>query len=87
MVLSLFVGINNNFKTRILTQALIKYKTQADYSWILQCILKATGNISPIILFTNYDLGMIVAVQVINPTTHHLLCIYHIVENVKKSQV
>ena len=32
MAFSLFVGIDNNYKTRILTQALIKYEIQADYS-------------------------------------------------------
>ncbi|PKC72219.1 hypothetical protein RhiirA1_452629 [Rhizophagus irregularis] len=34
--LSLFVGIDSNFKTRILVQALTKYETLADYKWILQ---------------------------------------------------
>ena len=28
---SLFVAVDNNYKTRIVAQALIKYKTQADY--------------------------------------------------------
>jgi hypothetical protein len=31
MALSLFVGIDNNFKTRVFTLALTKYKIQADY--------------------------------------------------------
>ncbi|GET51062.1 protein FAR1-RELATED SEQUENCE 5-like [Rhizophagus irregularis DAOM 181602=DAOM 197198] len=31
MALNLFVGIDNNFKTRVLAQALMKYETQADY--------------------------------------------------------
>ena len=34
MALSLFVCIDNNFKTRIVAQALIKYETQAAYEWI-----------------------------------------------------
>src|SRR5436305_14937901 len=34
MALSLFVGIDNNFKTRVLAQALTKYATPADYIWI-----------------------------------------------------
>ena len=84
MSLSLFVGIDNNYKTRVLAQALIKYETQADYSWILQCTLEATDNLPPIVLFTDSDPGMIAAVQVVYPETRHLLCIYHIAENVKK---
>ena len=39
MALSLFVAIDSNYKTRIVAQALIKYETQADYNWILQCTL------------------------------------------------
>ncbi|RIB08957.1 hypothetical protein C2G38_2210197 [Gigaspora rosea] len=49
MALSIFVGIDNNFKTRVLAQALTKYKTLVDYSWILQCILEATESLSPIL--------------------------------------
>lgn len=84
MALCLFVGIDNNFKTRVLAQALTKYETQADYSWILRCTLEATDNLSPLILFTDSDPGMIAAIQVVYPGTRHLLCIYHIIENVKK---
>src|SRR5208282_3635067 len=37
MALSLFVAIDNNYKTRIVAQALTKYETQADYEWVLKC--------------------------------------------------
>ncbi|EXX50615.1 hypothetical protein RirG_269120 [Rhizophagus irregularis DAOM 197198w] len=84
MALSLFVGVDNNFKTRILAQALTKYETLADYNWILQCTLEATSNLSPVVLFTDGDPAMIAAVQNTYPQTRHLLCIYHITENVKK---
>ncbi|EXX78565.1 hypothetical protein RirG_013880 [Rhizophagus irregularis DAOM 197198w] len=46
MALSLFVGIDSNFKTKILAQALTKYETLADYKWILQCTLEATSNLT-----------------------------------------
>ncbi|HKQ22499.1 MAG TPA: hypothetical protein VJS91_10700 [Nitrososphaeraceae archaeon] len=84
MALSLFVGIDNDFKTRILAQALTKYETQADYEWILHCTLEATNNLSPLVLFTDGDPAMIAAVHVVYPQTRHLLCIYHIIENIKK---
>ncbi|CAB4429007.1 unnamed protein product [Rhizophagus irregularis] len=84
MALSLFVGIDNNFKTRVLAQALTKYETQADYIWILQCTLKVTNNLSPRVLYTDGDPAMLAAVQVVYPQTRHLLCIYHIAENIKK---
>ncbi len=88
IALSLFVGIDNNFKTRVLAQALTKYEIQADYNWILQCILKATNNLSPVILYTDSDPAMLAAVQVIYPQTHHLLCILsHYRECKKKGQI
>ncbi|EXX69173.1 hypothetical protein RirG_098420 [Rhizophagus irregularis DAOM 197198w] len=76
MALSLFVGIDNNFKTRVLAQALTKYETQADYIWILQCTLKVTNNLSPYVLYTDSDPVMLAAVQVVYSQTHHLLCMY-----------
>ena len=66
MALSLFVGIDHNYKTRILAQALTKYETQADYDWILRCTLEVT-NIQPIVLFTDGDPAMIAAIQVVYP--------------------
>jgi transposase-like protein len=84
MALSLFIDVNNNFKIRILAQALTKYETLTDYNWILQCTLEVTNNLSPVVLFTIGDLAMIAAVQKIYLQTRHLLCIYHITENVKK---
>ena len=32
IALSLFVAVDNNYKTRIVVQALIKYETQVDYN-------------------------------------------------------
>ncbi|CAB4400644.1 unnamed protein product [Rhizophagus irregularis] len=84
MALSLFVCIDNNFKTRIVGQALIKYETQAAYEWIFQCMLESVDNVSPKVIFTDGDPAVIAAIRVIYPQTQHLLCIYHIVENVKK---
>ncbi|CAG8821606.1 28801_t:CDS:2 [Gigaspora margarita] len=61
MALSIFVSIDNNFKTRILAQALIKYKTFADYNWILQKTLEATDNLPPMVLFMDGDPAMLAA--------------------------
>jgi len=84
MALSLFVAIDNNYKTRIVAQALTKYENQIDFHWILQYILQVTDNLQPKVLFTDSDLAIIAAVQVVYPQTCHLLCIYHLLENIKK---
>ncbi|PKY17046.1 hypothetical protein RhiirB3_382219, partial [Rhizophagus irregularis] len=47
MALSLFVAVDNNYKTRIVAQALTKYENQADFNWILQCTLQASNNLAP----------------------------------------
>jgi hypothetical protein len=46
--------------------------------------LKATNSFSLCVLYTDGDLAMLAAVQVIYLQTYHLLCIYHITENIKK---
>jgi MULE transposase domain/FAR1 DNA-binding domain len=84
MALSLFVAVDNNYKTRIVAQALTKYENQADFNWIFQCILQASNNLPPKVLFTDSDPAIIAAVQIVYPQTRHLLCIYHLLENVKK---
>jgi len=84
MALSLFVAIDNNYKTRIVAQALTKYENQDDFNWIFRCTLQATNNLLPKVLFTDSDPAIIAAVQVVYPQTRHLLCIYHLLENVKK---
>ncbi|CAG8789063.1 43103_t:CDS:2 [Gigaspora margarita] len=50
MALSIFVGIDSNFKTRILAQ-------------ILHRALEATDNLSPAVLFTDSDPAMLAAIQ------------------------
>ena len=84
MALSLFIAIDNNYKTRIVVQALTKYENQDDFNWILQCTLQATNNLLPKVLFTDSDPAIIAAVQVVYLQTRYLLCIYHLLENVKK---
>ena len=84
MALSLFVAVDNNYKTRIVAQVLTKYENQADFNWIFQCILQASNNLLPKVLFTDSDPAIIAAVQVVYSQTRYLLCIYHLLENVKK---
>jgi hypothetical protein len=63
MALSLLVAVDNNYKTRIIAQALTKCENQADFNWIFQCTLQASNNLPPKVLFTNSDPAIIAAVQ------------------------
>ncbi|CAB4410505.1 unnamed protein product [Rhizophagus irregularis] len=65
MALSLFIAIDNNYKTRIVMQALTKYENQADFNWILECTLQATNDLQPKVLFTDSDPAIIAAVQLV----------------------
>ena len=75
MALSLFVCIDNNFKTRIVAQALIKYETQAAYKWIFRCTLEAIGEVQPKVIFTDSDPAVIAAIQVVYPQAYYAFII------------
>ncbi|CAG8763117.1 13232_t:CDS:2, partial [Gigaspora margarita] len=78
MALSIFIGIDNNFKMRILAQALIKYETFADYNWILQKTLEATNNLSSMVLFTNGNPAILAAIQIKEPENNFDNAVEHI---------
>ncbi|PKK59729.1 hypothetical protein RhiirC2_794410 [Rhizophagus irregularis] len=61
MAFSLFVAIDNNYKTRIVVQMLTKYKNQADFN--CQCILQTSNNLPSKVIFTDSDSVIIAAVQ------------------------
>jgi len=42
------------------------------------------NNLSPKVIFTDGDPALIAAVQMVYPEARHLLCIFHLLENVKK---
>ncbi|PKY28569.1 hypothetical protein RhiirB3_444785 [Rhizophagus irregularis] len=50
------------------------YDVIADFNWILQCTLQAFNNLPSKVLFSDSDLAIIAAVQVVYPQTRHLLC-------------
>ncbi|CAG8822604.1 30397_t:CDS:2, partial [Gigaspora margarita] len=72
IVLSIFVSIDNNFKMRILVQALIKYKIFANYNWILQKTLEATNNLLPIVLLMDSNPAMLATIQLVKIVEYEL---------------
>lgn len=62
MSLSFFITIDNNMKSRIIAQALLMdRKIKEVYSWVLQCIIDATGLMSKVFV-TDADPGMDTAI-------------------------
>ena len=84
MPLSVFVGIDNNGRTRLLAQAIVGDETFETYQWILQCALKATEK-QPIVLFTDADPALNAAIPLQFPNSYHAHCIYHIGQNLPKN--
>lgn len=84
MPLSVFVGVDNNGRTRLLAQAIISDETFETYQWILQCTLQATDH-QPVVFFTDADPAMDAAVPIKFPDSYHAHCIYHIGQNLPKN--
>ena len=80
--LSLFVIVDCDNKTRLLTQAFVQDETLETYLWILQC-LKRTS-IEPGVIITDADPAMIGVIQQELPNTHHVHCIFHIHQNLPR---
>lgn len=85
MPLSLFVVQDNNMKSRIVAQALISDETTDSYRWVLSMTKKATQERTPNVFITDGDSAMKNAIILEYPVTHHILCIWHLKENIKKN--
>ncbi|EXX71211.1 protein FAR1-RELATED SEQUENCE 11-like [Rhizophagus irregularis DAOM 181602=DAOM 197198] len=84
MPLSVFVGVDNNGRTRLLAQAVISNEIFETYQWILQCVLQATEK-QPLVFFIDADPAMDTAIPVQFPNSYHAHCIYHIEQNLPKN--
>ncbi|CAB5358378.1 unnamed protein product [Rhizophagus irregularis] len=64
------------------SQAFIQDETEESYLWLLKC-LKHT-NIEPKTIITDSETAMIGALQEELPNTFHVICIYHLSQNLSK---
>lgn len=80
MPLSLFVAVDNHFRTRLVAQALVCDETKDTYEWILTSTLKATGH-APRVFITDSDPAMDVAIDNQYSDSYSLHCLYHISQN------
>jgi len=83
MYLSVFMVKDNYGRFRNIANALVEDEMSSTYTWILQCLLKATG-ITPKSFWTDSEPGLINAVSQVFPTTPHFYCLFHIWQNVIK---
>jgi hypothetical protein len=83
MYLSIFIIKDNYERFQNIANVLVKDEMSSTYTWILQCLLKATG-IIPKSFWTDSEPGLINAVSQVFPTTPHFYCLFHIWQNVIK---
>ena len=84
MLLLLFLAIDNNTRSCLITQALVSNETAESYKWILECTKKAIIA-KPLVFVTNADPAADVAIGQIYLKTHPIYCIFHISENLPKN--
>lgn len=82
--LSLFILIDNYNKSRLAAQAFVQDERQETYEWVLQCCLEAC-EVPPLTFVTDGDPAMIAAASVVFPKAHHMLCLFHIYQNLPKN--
>ena len=80
MPLSLFVAVDNHFRTRLVAQAVVNDETKATYEWLLNATLKATNH-TPRVFITDADPGMDAAIDSQYSSAYPLHCLYHISQN------
>jgi len=83
MMLCIITIIDNNYRTWIVTCAIIEDKTLDTYKWIFENILIKIGSSSRII-FTNSDPSITQLIKDIYSNVQHILCIFHIDLNLWK---
>jgi hypothetical protein len=84
MYLSVFMIKDNYGKFRNVANALVEDEMASTYIWILQCLMKATNNITPKAFWTDSEPGLINAAAHVFPTTPHFYCLFHIWQNITK---
>ncbi|CAB4423154.1 unnamed protein product [Rhizophagus irregularis] len=78
MYLSVLMVKDNYGRFRNIANALVEDEMASTYTWILQCLMKATDNIAPKAFWTDSEPGLINAASQIFPTTPHFYCLFHI---------
>ncbi|CAG8599621.1 16277_t:CDS:2, partial [Racocetra fulgida] len=81
--LSIFTIVDNNFKSRIVAQAILPDETSKSYRWLLQQTIDATG-VHPGAFIIDADLDLESVVPKIYPNTFLLYCVWHIGRNIEK---
>jgi len=84
MPLSVFIVIDSDQRSRIVATAIVSDETVSTYEWILKETMLATGNLQPVVIFTDGDPAMQVAISTQYSETIVRHCAFHIRQNLIK---
>src|SRR6266542_329616 len=84
MILSLFVGFNNNHQNILLVQALLIDKSLDLHTWMFYKIIEAT-NIQLKVILTNANSAVDLAIHQIFNLSYPIHYTYHIIQNLHKN--
>ncbi|KAE8671018.1 hypothetical protein F3Y22_tig00112000pilonHSYRG00211 [Hibiscus syriacus] len=75
------VGVNHHHNTIVFATAIIANETSQSFEWVLQNVLEAMMNKSPISVVTDGDRAMQRAIKSVIPYAKHRLCSWHLSRN------
>lgn len=87
MPLVVLSGVNNEGKNCIMGYALIRRETLETYAWVLQSFVAFNNGNAPKVILTDFDPSMAGAIERVMPQTTHLLCQWHMMQNLKKNML
>ncbi|CAG8779965.1 11254_t:CDS:2 [Dentiscutata erythropus] len=85
MLLSIFIVIDSNHRSRIAATAIVCDETVSTYEWILEQTKLATNSFQPKMIFTDADPAMQVAIATKYSKTIVRHCAFHIQQNLVKN--
>jgi hypothetical protein len=85
MPLVVFSGVSNEGRNVIMGFGLVRRETMETYEWLLSTLSKLNETREPAVLLTDFDASMAGAIERSLPKTTHLLCQWHMMQNLKKN--
>lgn len=79
----MFTGVDNHGITVLLGGALLCDETFESYDWVMSSLKNAIG-FGPTVLMTDGDANLSASIEKNFPNTRHLLCRWHISQNILK---
>lgn len=82
--LGCLVGVDNWGRTICFAMCFIARETADNFEWVFDKLLEATTRKPPLVIFTDEDQGMSLAISNVLPSAKHRLCAWHLERNLRK---